>query len=118
MKLIHWNKLNFLAWCAEWHRHWLIAICGSLVGLILRLMTYKMGALDQPQRPVLPAIKLMLSHPILGSIFSMAFLIWALGDFQNPHKRPVVFIISLFIAIFLANLVSGLFTSLSPTLSW
>ena len=75
--------------------------------------------MGQPRRSVFsPHPTPVHDHYLIGSIFAIAFLIWGLGSFEDPHKRLAVFIFSFFIAIFLANIATGLFAWLLPGLLW
>ena len=112
---VYWSRSTFLAWCAEWRRYPLIAVGGALSGLLLRLLIFKLEALNHPRGSVLdPAPRPVHDYYALGGILAILFLVWLLGTFEDPRKRLAVFILSFFAAIFLCNIFAGVCAWLAP----
>ena len=118
IQLNEWSKSNFLDWCSEWRRHWVLAVCAASCGVLYRLLLFKQVALRGARNSVLSPAPQAADIPyFVIDLLGIPFLIWFLGKIQDPHKRLIVLMFSFFLGMFSTNVVKGLFTWLVWVLS-
>ena len=111
MQLEEWDESNFLAWCSEWRRHWILAVCSLLSGVLYRLLLFKLVALREPRSSVLsPAAKATSIPYFVIDLLGIPFLLWVLGKIEDPHKRLIVLMFSFFLGMSLTGVAKGLFS--------
>jgi hypothetical protein len=111
MQLKEWSESNFLDWCAEWRRHWILAVCSLLSGVLYRLLLFKLVSLRDARSSVLsPAAKATNIAYFVIDLLGIPFLLWLLGKIEDPHKRLIVLMFSFFLGMFSTNVAKGLFS--------